>query len=66
MTKSEYEALIMYPTDGKGPPLLPLGILEHGEAVYFYRGRFCVNLGGGFPRLDLEHSNVRGINVDIR
>ena len=67
MTKREYEQLILYPTDGKGPPLLPLAIGELGEPIYFYRGYFCANLGSGFLRLDLEHNNIRGINiVDIR
>ena len=60
----DYYDLILRSNTG-GPPLLPLGFLEHGEAVYFYRGRFCVNLGGGFLRLDLEHNDVRGVNVDI-
>jgi hypothetical protein len=63
MTKQEYEKLILYPNDGKGPPLLPVALGEMNEPIYFYRGRFCANLGSGFLRLDLENNQIRGINI---
>jgi hypothetical protein len=67
MTKREYEQLIFHSTDGKGPPLLPVAIGELGEPIYFVHGYFAACLDGiHFLRLDLEHNNVRGINVAIR
>jgi hypothetical protein len=65
MNKRDYDDLIIPSNKPGGPPLIPLGFLEYGEVVYFYRGRFCVNLGGGWMPIDLEHSNIRGIDVDI-
>jgi len=65
MNKRDYENLILRHNDN-GHRLLPLAFLDHGEAVYFYRGHFCVNLGSGFLRLDLDDNNIRGVNVDIR
>jgi hypothetical protein len=60
MSKRDYDDLVLHSNSG-WPPLLPLGFLEYGEVLYFIHGRFAVNLGGGWLPIDLEHSNMRGI-----
>jgi len=64
MNKRDYDDLII-PSNTGGPPLIPIGFLDHGEVVYFLHGKFAVNLGGGWMPIDLEHSNIRSITSDV-
>ena len=59
MNKHDYDDLII-PSNTGGPPLIPIGFLDHGEVVYFLNGCLAVNLGGGWLRVS-RRENIRGI-----